>query len=367
MKWIRSFPLFLLLTYLLLSGCNTTLGLKKQQDNLRIPSWFINPVNKEVIGFIGAAAKYDSQGKINIAGSRKAALALLLTHHQLAFSGFDHAQLQSSAKLVLSQTHTVRFLPEFNHQGVIYSYATLEQNPFSLSQQQTLAHLSRCQFTQCSPSWLCDEKSNTITGVSFFTSSPSQQLSKAQQNANLIANLLYQSQVNATEYLSQSGHEKLAIQSASFSQSSQVSAKTTRTNQLLLKNVCEYNSTLIGNFVLPEPTIKLARDWQSQSMYQDRSLIQGRFGYGGQMSPDLLLSSAIELAIKDALIELAKIKGIEIEQASSLTFNNGYYFISHSKMTVDEQVSGQLLDIKLSYQQDRPIVNVWLLETKHPL
>ena len=362
MKWIRSFPLLLLTCYLLLTGCNTTLGIKKQQDNLRIPSWFINPVNEDVIGFIGAAAKYDSRGKINIEGSRKAALAQLLTHYQLAFSGFDHAQLQSSAKLALSKTHTVRFLPEFNNQGVIYSYATLEQNPFSLSQQQTLAHLSRCQFSQCSPSWLCDEKSNTITGVSFFTSSPFQQLSKAQQNANLIANLLHQSQVNATEYMSQVGHEKLAIQSTSFSQSSKVSAKANRTNQLLLKNLCEYNSTLIGNFVLPEPAIKMAKDWQSQSIHQDRSLIQGSFGHGSKMSSDLLLSTAIELAIKDALIELAKIKGIVVENTSTLSFNSGFYFLSTSKMTVNEQVSGQLLDIKISYQKDNPIVNVWVLE-----
>jgi hypothetical protein len=67
------------------------------------------------------------------------------------------------------------------------------------------------------------------------------------------------------------------------------------------------------------------------------------------------------------LIELAKVKGIAIENTSTLSFNDGFYFLSKSKMTVNEQVSGQLLDIKISYKKENPIVNVWVLEANNQL
>jgi hypothetical protein len=355
-------PLLLLSSLFILSGCNATLGLNKSQQNIRTPNWFVKPVLNDTLGFIGAASKYDSQGRINIAGSRKAALVKLQSHHQLPLTDIDNQLLANTAKLLLPSGKVVRFLPEFFYQGVIYSYATLEQDQFALSQQQTLTSLSRCEFKQCNPTWLCDEQSNTITGVSFYTSTPSQQLSMAQQNANLIADLLTKSQVQATEFISQSADTISNRQTASFNQQSTVHAKTNQHHTMVLNELCEYKGTLIGNFVLPNPALTLAENWQSKTIYQDRSVIQGSFGEGGTMSSDLLLSSAIELAIKDALIELAKIKGIAIENTSALSFNNGTYFLSKSKMTVDEQVSGHLLDIKLSYQKDNPVVNVWVLE-----
>jgi hypothetical protein len=189
----------------------------------------------------------------------------------------------------------------------------------------------------------------------------------AQQNANLIADLLTKSQVHATEFISQSADTNANRHNASFNQQSDVKATVKQHHAMLLSELCEYQGTLIGNFVLPKAPLALQENWRSLSVYQDRSVIQGSFGQGGTMSSDLLLSSAIELAIKDALIELAKIKGIAIENTSSLSFNDGAYFLSKSKMTVDEQVSGQLLDIKLSYQKDNPVVNVWVLENNNQL
>jgi len=363
----RLFSLALSLTGLsLFSGCSSTLGLKKQEMT-NAPHWFIKPVHKQTTGFIGAAAKYDSQGRVNISGSRKAALVKLQSHHQFAITDIDAQQLASSAKLELPSGNAVRFMPEFFYQGVIYSYATLEQDAFALSQQQTLTTLPTCQFQKCNPTWLCDEHTNTITGVSFYTSTPYQQLSMAQQNASVIADLLTRSQVRATEFISQSSDTRLNRQTTSFSQQSNVQAKTNQHHDIVLNELCEYHGTLIGNFVLPEGAVELQENWQSHAVYQDRSLIQGSFGHGGTMSSDLLLSTAIELAIKDALIELAKIKGVAIENTSSLSFNSGFYFLSKSKMKVDEQVSGQLLDIKISYQKDNPVVNVWVLEANNQL
>lgn len=356
--------IFLIITLLSIAGCNSTLGLKKQQTT-RAPHWFIKPVHNQTIGFIGAAAKYDSQGRVNISGSRKAALVKLQNHHQFAITDIDAQQLVSTAKLQLPSGNTVRFMPEFFYQGVIYSYATLEQDAFALSQQQTLTNLSTCQFKQCNPSWLCDEQANTITGVSFYTSTPHQQLSMAQQNASLIADLLSRSQVHATEFISQSSNSDSNRQTISFKQLSNVKEKVSQHHVMVLNELCEYHGTLIGNFVLPIKSIELGKNWQSQAIYQDRSLIQGSFGHEGTMSSDLLLSTAIELAIKDALIELAKIKGVVIENTTTLSFNDGFYFLSKSKMTVSEQVSGQLLDIKISYQQGNPFVNVWVLETNN--
>ena len=367
MKLTRLPPFLLLSALLVLGGCNATIGLNKSQQNIHIPSWFVKPIQNDTVGFIGAATKYDSQGRINIAGSRKAALVKLQSYHQLSITNIDKQLLTDAAKLHLPSGNTVRFLPEFFYQGVVYSYATLEQDQFSLSQQQTLTSLSHCEFKQCNPEWLCDEQSNTITGVSFYTATPSQQLLMAQQNANLIADLLTKSQVHATEFISQSADTNANRHSTSFNQQSDVKATVKQHHAMLLSELCEYQGTLIGNFVLPKAPLALQENWQSLSLYQDRSVIQGSFGQGGTMSSDLLLSSAIELAIKDALIELAKIKGIAIENTSSLSFNDGAYFLSKSKMTVDEQVSGQLLDIRLSYQKDNPVVNVWVLENNNQL
>ena len=73
--------LFVVLICVAFSSCNTTLGLKQSQQFTKIPSWFVKPVNQQTVGFIGAAAKYDSAGKVNIAGSRRLALRYLLSHH----------------------------------------------------------------------------------------------------------------------------------------------------------------------------------------------------------------------------------------------------------------------------------------------
>ena len=172
-----------------------------------------------------------------------------------------------------------------------------------------------------------------------------------------------ESHVNSMESISQTRNDDLRFQVTKYSQISQVTALNENKHNLLLSDLCEYKGTLIGNFIDVDLNSKSSKEKSSDRQYSHQNLVQGRFGYGHKMSSDLLLSSAIELAIKDALIELAKIKGIHIDHSNTLSFKNGYYFLSRTTMRVEEQqVSGQLIDIKLAYDNEFPIVNVWMLE-----
>ena len=85
--------------------------------------------------------------------------------------------------------------------------------------------------------------------MSYFTSVPSQQLTTAKNNANLIANLLEQSHVKSMESISQTRNDDLRFQVTEYSQISQVTALNENKHNLLLSDLCEYKGTLIGNFI----------------------------------------------------------------------------------------------------------------------
>ncbi|RJE75509.1 hypothetical protein BGP78_16650 [Pseudoalteromonas sp. MSK9-3] len=368
-------------------GCNTTTERYQQEitqikevvkefyvKGPHLPCWLQNPVSQERTGFIGVTPVLDLYGQQAIKASRKVALNKLAQYYSLILTEQDVRNItnQDTAEITLDSGRTVTFLPVHVTDSVIYSYvfdgaldaiARLSQSPMA-----QCAEL-QCDFSQCTPSWLCDTTPNTITSVSYLTVAPHQQLAQAQKNAGVIASLLDTSHVNIVDtqtelYQNLSGTEH---QSISRTRSGSVTA-TEWQSPLLHTRSCSYGHTLVAQFTLPNSMtrhdipLQLHENWKTQPQFQGRTIALGNFGERGKMTPDTLLSTAIDLAIKDALIELAKVKGVEVLSGVDIRYDNGHYYLSNSYFSVNQIVSGELIDIKVTYKNDLPMVYVWLLE-----
>lgn len=79
---------------------------------------------------------------------------------------------------------------------------------------------------------------------------------------------------------------------------------------------------------------QLYEDWKTQPPFQGRAVRLGHFGERGQTTPDTLLSTAIDLAIKGALIELAKVKGVDVLSGVDICYDNGHYYLFDSHFVI---------------------------------
>ncbi|KAF7765153.1 hypothetical protein PCIT_a4477 [Pseudoalteromonas citrea] len=340
----------------------------------RIPCWLQNPVSQERTGFIGVTPVLDLYGQKAIKASRKVALHKLAQYYSFMLTERDlyNISTEGTAEITLDSGRTVTFLPAHVTDSVIYSYvfdgslnaiARLSQSPMAQCTEL------QCDFSQCTPSWLCDTTPNTITSVSYLTVAPHQQLAQAQKNAGVIASLLDTSHVNIVDtqtelYQNLSGTEHHSI---SRTRSGNVTAREWQ-SPLLHTRSCSYGHTLVAQFMSSKNItrhdipLQLHEDWKTQPQFQGRAIALGNFGEKGKMTADTLLSTAIDLAIKDALIELAKVKGVEVLSGADIRYDDGHYYLSNSQFSVNQIVSGELIDIKVTYKNDIPMVYVWLLE-----
>ena len=90
-----------------------------------------------------------------------------------------------------------------------------------------------------------------------------------------------------------------------------------------------------------------------------------RFGVTGTfdgLTADGLLSSAVKLAIKNGLVELAKIKQVSIDHEYQLTFLNGWYSLTKSTESTSASVSAVLMDLKVVEEDETLVMFVWLLD-----
>ncbi|MBQ4863930.1 hypothetical protein J8L98_19775 [Pseudoalteromonas sp. MMG013] len=358
----------------LLVGCQNTTG--TSNDRLErvnnetdlgsdtLPCWLQTPVSDNVRGFIGTSAVLNAYGQLAIRASRKTALRKLAHFHKINLTDQDFSDVTAQDHMVisLSSGHAVTFVPVHITKAVIYSYAFIGSAvalPLSCSEKH-------CNFDTCSPQWLCSTDQNTITSVSYFTAIPHEQLAESERNAGVIASLLDTANVQVIDtqtelYQDLSGE---IVHSIKRSRSGEVTAERLSA-PLLHTRSCTYGNTFVAQYevqrLIPH-RFKLAADWKSKPYYQGRVIALGSFGEMGAMTADTLLSTAIDYAIKDALIELAKVKGVTVTSEVNIRFENGHYLLSEAQFSVNQVVSGDLIDIKVSYKNGKPIVYVWVLE-----
>ncbi|KAF7786881.1 hypothetical protein PRUB_a3688 [Pseudoalteromonas rubra] len=351
----------LLLGTLVLSGCKTRSPTPQAPKESVLPCWVQTPKQANQLGFVGTAAPFSAIPNGSELASRTRALKKLAAYHNIRLQRRDMQNVtHDQPTQVLSSGHTVYYSTPFNTEDTQYSYVSFEP----LKTSATCA-VRQCDFVQCQPAWLCDNDTHRqVLGVSYYTASPHEQLQISERNAMTVASFLMQAQVNATEYLKQRAvsREGNVHHEVNYNRNGEVDALGTPTH-LALHQSCQYGSTLIGQYkpadqaVINTPVLPDIND-----MTQQGKLVLGAFGEDGTMTSDNLLSTAIRLAIQDALIELAKNKGITIETQVEVTQHKGHYLLESSEFTINEHVSGELIDLKIQYKNDVPVIYVWLLE-----
>ncbi|MBQ4835967.1 hypothetical protein [Pseudoalteromonas luteoviolacea] len=344
------------LSVMTLMGCQATQTSNNPVVKKTAPCWLQNPVVEDQIGFIGTAAPYSATKNGSIVASRQRAAALLANFHGLPNLDKQIKSLSIEQKhLVLESGKKIYFSDPFITSDTLYTYVST--HPIKARQA---CEAVTCNFTLCEPKWLCNGD-NSIIGASYYTAFSHQQLPMTAVNAQALAGYLTQARVNIQERYAES--YSADQHRTHFSRQGEVNGSDYQL-PLIMTNSCQYGSTLFANYRMREyQQEKVTRQsWREVHQYQGRSVVMGNFGEDGTIAPDNLISSAIKFAIRDALVELAKNKGITVSATSTLLNQGGRFYLSDTHFDVKQVVSGQLLDLQVQYKNGFPVVYVWLLE-----
>jgi hypothetical protein len=219
-----------------------------------------------------------------------------------------------------------------------------------------------CDFKACSPSWLCNSEENTVFGVSQITARASQQFTKTYDNAQELLRYINASHVDAMSYrVKSTGHNQTWGLSEKYSQVDALGKKI----NILNTQSCQTKSYLFTQYSYPKSTrsvdYKPFTAWLKSPHQGERA---GAIGAFNGIMADGKFSSAIKFAIKDGLIELAKIKEIGIDNSYQVKYHNGTYTLSNTKEITSTTVSAQCRDIKIVEEKDGLVIYAWLLENE---
>ncbi|MCW8833686.1 MAG: hypothetical protein OQK09_08170 [Colwellia sp.] len=331
------------------------------------PCWFSSPVTQKQIGFIGAASPFSSKANGSLIASRQRAFEKLLTYYN--FKSDENVDFTKSTVPLTSDTNIVFSTPYVDSQAM-YSYASIEKTDAALKevQQNWLIQncpLQTCNFKGCSPSWLCTSRKNHLISVSQITSNPAKQLEKTYDNAQLL--LQYISKSKVEDYSFRVKSEGKFQQWGYSEHKGQITALADKNNLLNTQN-CQTPSYMFARYRYLQnlPSNKLDTiNTKPFPVWRNEPSFNGTVGVVGIFSgitADGLFSSAIEHAIKEGLLELAKIKKINIEHNYQITSNNGLYSIAKTTMTTDTTVTAKLQDLKIIEENNQLVIYTWLLE-----
>lgn len=332
------------------------------------PCWLQTPqLNEQLYGYIGTAAKYSQTRHASIMSSRTKALAQLAEYEGLTLPNLTPQQVLQT-KISIDDRQLI-FFDEYERDGTLYSFVVpltdgVDESTLQQWQQQQ-CHSVQCDFTACSPAWLCGTQltssNRDIVGVSNLTARPQAQLQKAKDNANTILNYLMASAVDASSELTQS------YQNGNFGIAMRERQKVTQVERVLpLRPIqqCWGQNFVFSWFRSQQPLSLTAnskpfQQWLMDPSFGDQIGVVGVFdGYESTGR----VSNRIELAIKNGLVEIAKSKKIRL-QASDLIVSktDGLYVLTNIKTKVNTQVSAKLLDIVVKEIEDKLIIYTWLL------
>lgn len=329
------------------------------------PCWFSNPVSEEYIGFIGSASSISVMPNDSLLSSRKKALKRFFEYYQIDIRPLEEKSLLKNELDI--EGWSIRFSEPYITEGSLFSYALVSQlksNIYNKAAEKWLTQSCTnqlCDFQRCSPQWLCNSAGNHIFGVSQMTSMPSKQLPLMHKNAALFDAFLRESNVKNTSHVVES-----TGQSHSWRFREQIS-KVDASSENLLKpllntHICKSESYVVGLFERSESTSfakKKFVDWKINPNLKGRVGVTGTFD---GLTADGLLSTAVKLAIKNGLIELAKIKNVSIDHEHQLSYTNGWYSLTKSTESTFATVSAVLMDLKVVEEDEKLVMFVWLLD-----
>ncbi|KZN52439.1 hypothetical protein [Pseudoalteromonas luteoviolacea] len=343
---------------LTLAACQTT-KTNSTPPSVQVPCWLNKPVSSQHIGFIGTAAPFSAIKDGSIIASRQRAVSHYTQYYGLPSAHEKIKQLPATQnRFTLNNGQVLYFSEPYITSDTLYTYVS--NRPIINSNQcETVS----CNFSLCEPKWLCSGENNHVIGASYYTAFAHQQLPMTATNAKALAGYLAQASVNMQERYIESFSEQQ--HTSQFFRQGEVIGNEYH-QPLLMTQSCHYGSTLFAAYQTNQSINKqiTQQTWRDIQQYQGRSVVMGNFGEDGTIAPDNLISSAIRYAIHDALVEIAKNKGVTVSASSTLLNQNGRYYLSDAQFDIQQTVSGQLLDLQINYKAGFPIVYVWLLESE---
>lgn len=332
--------------------------------NAKAPCWFWSPIQDNKIGFVGAASPFSVKKDGSKLASRQRALVAFANYYKADIADITEQDILKDA-LSVDKYH-IRFSAPFTSDMGLFSYAMVSQNQQDANSDEANAWLNseckatHCDFKACEPAWLCDSDSSHVFGVSQMTSTPSMQLARMKKNAQTLAGYLRQSNVEEEVKRIQSTgqYQNWGLQG----RKSQVDA-TGQSAALLNSKMCTAKNYVFGLFEAPSDTTNTTgkgfEQWLKEPGMDDKAGVVGSFD---GLTADGLFSTSVKYAIKDGLVQLAKIKHVKIDNEFQLTFNNGWYTLSKSTESTSATVSGTLMDLKVVEEDKKLVIYAWLIE-----
>ena len=334
------------------------------------PCWFNNPVNQQQIGFIGAASPFSVQANGSLIASRKKAVKKLFDYYDIEINQreFDF----TASHIALNQNMTIIFSTPYTDHQAMYSYASLaKKSSEKVLQQNWLTQtcpIQACDFNQCSPSWLCNGNENHIISVSPATSMPANQLSKTYDNAQTLLQYIAKSKVDDFNYQVES---KGKFQQWGYREHKGLIQALAPKNKLINTHSCQTSNYMFARYRYQDnktsrnlKTNKVTKPFAKWVKEPNLTDTIGAVGIFSGISADGLFSTAIKHAIKEGLLELAKIKHIDIDHSYQISNNKGLYSLAKTTMTTSAVVTAKLQDIKIIEEKNQLVIYTWLLETK---
>jgi hypothetical protein len=327
------------------------------------PCWLSTPVTSEQMGFIGSASPFSAKINGSLISSRQQALNKLVSYYAL---DLDDKEIDFKQDVItINETTQVLFSTSYTDNQAMYSYAALDKDGLEkIKQQQWLAQtcpLQSCDFTKCSPSWLCKNNQASIISVSQMTTIPANQLNKTEDNAQLLLQYIKESRVDDYSYQVKSTGK---YQQWGYSEHYGEIQALAQKSKLLNTDICQTPSYMFARYSYKDDDKVTSKDFDEWRLEPNLGTRSGAVGIFNGISADGLFSSAIKKAIKEGLLELAKIKHIDIDHQSYIKQKNGLFSLSKTKMSTSALVTAKLQDIKVIEAKDNLVVYAWLLETK---
>jgi hypothetical protein len=331
-----------------------------------LPCWAYKPVHGKVVGAVGWA-RADT-----VAEEQAAQRARFRAAYQLAaYAGADKSALFRAAALTGSDTttafgdHRLGFPARHRGEARLYVYAVLDPGE---TRRIATDCRRQCQPAACEPQWLCrpmgSERAGFL-GVSAGARTPYRQYRSAAANGEALLRLIYGVEVAAVSVYEQreaGGREQRRsaerAELAAGQRQGQGSART------LVAARCRHGQHEFVHLLAPDlkPLPGATReDWLSDPT------LDGRPGAVGSARVPVTgrISEQIELAIRKALIALAKAKNVTITGTTTVAQDRGGRFVLQRVAEATEAlVHGQVVGLQFRGAGIERQVIVWLVEAK---
>ncbi len=309
------------------------------------PCWLSQPVTSKYSGYIGVAEKFDSDGKIALASSRRSALRQLYaamgdTMPQNILSDKELAEMQS----LELQGQSYYFAKDFVGRGAVFSYIS------NGVPSETACAVNRCRSELCEPTWLCGQSADSdvaeVLGVGEWRISDKQQWMDAVKSASDTAAYWGIADVSSDYRLlrASAAQQYLSFVDHDISVETDVRALP----PLTLVESCRDGSTLYQRWLYERQT----------QFKQKHNSATGRASVASYTAAGTL-QSVIDLAIRKAYADLAQNKDVRvktIQKAVSGESAGRGYSMEAVSLTSRHRLSASLSRLSITPRVGKPYV-----------